>query len=79
MDAEMRKQKLLDTFSTIIVAAQLFGMPATYGAFLDDFENQVRNKLGECTEEDKAWCLEELDWFVKKNSAKPKQRKSKKN
>lgn len=79
MDTKERASKRHDIYNTVLIELQL--MPflfATYGDAADEFRKIMIDKLGECTEEDENWFLEQLDWFVKRNS-EPKKKRGREN
>lgn len=76
---EERDKKRSDIYNLVLIQAQL--MPflyPTYGSFMDEFEKVMKEELGECSEDDMNWCVERLDWFVKRN-AEPKRKGKKEN
>lgn len=78
MDAKERSEKRSFIYNTVLIEAQL--MPilfSTYGNFMDEFEKVMKAEVGECTEEDMNWCVEQLNWFVKRNSETQKKEKKK--
>ena len=68
MPDKTREQKRCDIFNGIVVELQLFGIYNTYQTFLGEFGRRMELETGECTEADKVWGEEHLDWFVKRNS-----------
>jgi len=64
MMQEERNKKRNDIYNLLLLRLQLMGVCNSYGSFINEFEFRMKKELGEYTEIDEQWVVENLDRFV---------------
>lgn len=73
MTEKERSEKRFAVYQNCLFVMQLFSWINTYEDFLSEFRFKMkRSEIGECTIDDEKWALDQLDYFLKKNSEKKK-------
>lgn len=69
MEQKERETKRLHVFNSLFVGVQLgLRFARTYGDFLNLFEYEMKNEVGDYTEEDELWAYKILEDYEKKNA-----------